>query len=56
MKYELWQDGVMVASVEGEPEDARREILHYAMVYAQDGPVDIRGGDLAALMAGLPAA
>ena len=28
MKYELWQDGVMVASVEGEPEDARREILH----------------------------
>lgn len=47
-RYELWQDGVMVASAEGEEETARKEIWHYAMFYGQDGPVEIRsnGGDI----------
>ena len=41
--YGLWQDGVMVASVEAATwEDAYREIDHYALMYAQDGPVTIR--------------
>mgnify|MGYP000447632108 CR=1 FL=1 len=40
-EYRLIQDGVEVASVYGPSGDARREIVHYAMVYAQDGPVQI---------------
>lgn len=41
--YQLWQDGVMVAAVSaGNKEDALREINHYAMMYSQDGPVEIR--------------
>lgn len=41
--YALWQDGIEVARVyASNDEDARREIGHYAMVYAQDGPVEIR--------------
>lgn len=42
-EYELWQDGIKVASAEGPIESARREIEHYAMVYRQDGPVRIYG-------------
>jgi hypothetical protein len=39
----LWQDGIEVASVTAQTaEDADREIAHYAMVYGQDGPVEIR--------------
>lgn len=45
-RYELWQGGIMVVEVEGDDPDAvRREILHYVAVYAQDGPVEIRGDD-----------
>jgi len=40
---ELWQDGIRVAKVEGPTEaSVDREIQHYAMVYAQDGPVEIK--------------
>lgn len=45
--YELWQDGIMVASVcGGTEEQARREIEHYAMQYVVDGPVEIRPRNL----------
>ena len=45
--YELWEierdhSELMVACVSGPAEDAFREIKHYAMVYGQDGPVEIR--------------
>lgn len=40
---ELWQDGIMVASVSGPTEaSVDREIQHYAMMYVQDGPVEIK--------------
>ncbi len=43
IEYELWQDGVMVASVSASNEaDAQREINHYALMHSQDGPVEIR--------------
>lgn len=49
--FELWQGGIMVASVDSPGlEDARREIMHYAMVYARDGECQIRGADVASLM------
>lgn len=42
-KYELWQDGLMVACVyAAEKADAQKEIQHYAMMYRQDGPVVIK--------------
>ena len=31
-----------VASVTGHKQDAEREIAHYAAIYGQDGPVEIR--------------
>lgn len=41
--FELWQDGIKVAGVDApNREDGLREIDHYAMVYGQDGPVEIR--------------
>lgn len=44
--YGLFQDGMMVASVYCERlYDAQREIAHYAMVYGQDGPVEIQAID-----------
>ena len=39
--YRLIQGGQPVAWAEGPVEDARREIVHYAAVYLQDGPVRI---------------
>lgn len=48
--FELVQGGIVVASVDAPTlDEARREIMHYAMVYAQDGPCSIRGSDVAAL-------
>lgn len=42
-KYRLIQDGMTVASVESDDkEQAAREILHYAFIYSQDGPVEIK--------------
>jgi len=40
--FELWQDGMMVAGAVGPRTRAAREINHYALVYGQDGPVEIR--------------
>lgn len=40
-EYRLIQGGIEVASVCGPSEDARREIVHYAMMYVEDGPVRI---------------
>jgi len=41
--YALYQDGVMVAKVDSPTEEqAIREINHYAMMYEQDGPVEIK--------------
>lgn len=46
----IWQDGMMVAQVSGaDPEAVRREAMRYAMIYAQDGPVQIRSRDYDAL-------
>jgi hypothetical protein len=40
---QVWQDGIMVAEVCSPDVDTmRREISHYAMMYRQDGPVEIR--------------
>lgn len=42
-KYVLIQDGLVVASVESSSkEQAEKEINHYALVYSQDGPVEIK--------------
>ena len=42
VEYMLEQDGMIVASVSCNDEEvALREIKHYAMMYAQDGPVKI---------------
>jgi hypothetical protein len=42
-KAELWQAGVIVAKVEGPTQAAiGREIQHYAMMYVQDGPVEVK--------------
>lgn len=40
--FYLWQDGICVASVHGgDGGSAFGEIMHYARVYAQDGPVQV---------------
>lgn len=40
---EIWQGGSMVASATApDLKLARREASHYAMMYSQDGPVEIR--------------
>ncbi|MFN6951004.1 MAG: hypothetical protein ACK4NE_00210, partial [Albidovulum sp.] len=36
-----WQNDEFAAGASGSPEDAAREIMHYAAVYGQDGPVKI---------------
>lgn len=40
-EFELWQDDCWMAGTSGPREDALRDILHYAMVYGQDGPVKV---------------
>ena len=41
--YELEQDGMIVASVDCEDEEtAMKEIQHYALMYCQDGEVEIK--------------
>lgn len=40
---EVTQGGLCIASVSGADEEAvRREAFHYAVQYAQDGPVEVR--------------
>jgi hypothetical protein len=42
--YEIWQDGIRVAAGSGDVlEDVRRDMVHYASQYIQDGPIDLRG-------------
>ena len=41
--YALNQDGMEVARVESDDGNAAKaEIMHYAMIYCQDGPVTIQ--------------
>lgn len=40
-EFELWQEGLCVSTAFGPREQARAEILHYAMMFGQDGPVEI---------------
>jgi len=40
-EFEVWQGDEMVASASGPREDALREAMHYAVQYAQDGPVRV---------------
>lgn len=42
VRLELYQGGQMVAAVDAPKSDALREIRHYAMMYAQDGPCTIK--------------
>ena len=39
--FELWQNGMMVAGTDGPVEAAWRDMLHYAAMYQQDGPVEV---------------
>ncbi len=42
-EFELIQDGISVASASSTDRGAAfREIQHYAMMYEQDGPVEIK--------------
>jgi hypothetical protein len=39
--FEIWYDGMMVAGVScPDVERLRSSVMHYAMVYGQDGPVE----------------
>ena len=40
-EFVLLQDDCWVAGASGPRQDALREILHYATVYGQDGPVKV---------------
>jgi len=43
-EFQLWQGGICVAVAGATHLSlARREIEHYAMMYSQDGPCEIRG-------------
>jgi hypothetical protein len=40
----VWQNGNFCAEVSGDDfERVHKEATHYAMVYGQDGPTEIRG-------------
>lgn len=41
-KFSLIQGEMEVASVEGDYQSCLREINHYAMMYAPDGPITIK--------------
>lgn len=42
-EYEVWQDGVLQAGGrENDYDSAKSEANHYAMMYANDGPVEVR--------------
>jgi hypothetical protein len=44
MRIDIVQDGLVVASVEGQNETSvMTEAMHYAFVYGQDAPVKIEG-------------
>lgn len=39
MTYDVYQEGMKVASVTGRGREAFSAALHYAFVYGQDGPI-----------------
>ena len=39
--YTIKQDGMVVAGGHAPKTEAQREAAHYALVYGQDGPVEI---------------
>ncbi len=46
--FEIIQGGIAVASGSGpDLETVRREANHYAIMYAQDGPVEVKIADMA---------
>jgi hypothetical protein len=45
--FEIWQDGMMVAGGCGPRKQALSEAAHYALVYGQDGPVEVKIKDTA---------
>lgn len=40
-EFEIYQNDDIVASSSGPRDQAWREIMHYAAVYGQDGPVEV---------------
>ena len=42
LELELWRGDEWLAGASGTVADAEREIVHYAMVYGLDGPVEIK--------------
>jgi len=40
-EFEVWQGDEMVAGANGPRSDALREVMHYAGLYRQDGPVQV---------------
>jgi hypothetical protein len=40
--FRIKQDGIVVARVDGPPDKAEREIMHYAAQYRQDGEITIQ--------------
>lgn len=40
--YEVWQGGMRVASCCGPDHIALKEISHYAALYEQEGPIEIK--------------
>lgn len=39
--YEVWQHGQRVAAVDGPKDQALANAMHYALMYRQDGPVEV---------------
>lgn len=44
-RFEIIQDGQVVAEVEGPADSALTDALHYLAVYGQDGPTELRACD-----------
>lgn len=40
-RFRIKQNGLVVAQVDGPLEQARREITHYAALYAEEGPITL---------------
>lgn len=41
-RFEVWQNGQMVARVEGPRKQAQADILHYVVQYLVDGPLQVK--------------
>lgn len=48
-EFEVTQDGMVVASASGPRKRALQEAQHYAAVYGQDGPTEIREASATAI-------